>query len=85
MMLTALHHVQLAMPKGQEGQAGRFYADLLGLSERPKPASLSGRGGVWFEKGALRLHLGVEEGFAVSTPLTRLATGLKFWKQSDFR
>ncbi|UWP89542.1 VOC family protein [Aliiroseovarius crassostreae] len=63
MMLTALHHVQLAMPKGQEGQARRFYTDLLGLPERPKPARLSGRGGVWFEIGTLRLHLGVEEGF----------------------
>ena len=58
-----LHHVQLAMPKGAENQARAFYGDRLGLTEVAKPEALAGRGGVWFEAGDLRLHLGVEDPF----------------------
>ncbi|AMY69350.1 VOC family protein [Frigidibacter mobilis] len=61
--LLALHHVQLAMPAGGEAQARAFYGALLGLTEVPKPAPLQGRGGLWFERGSLRLHLGVEAPF----------------------
>ncbi|MCI2394284.1 VOC family protein [Aliiroseovarius sediminis] len=62
-MLTTLHHVQLAMPEGQENRARAFYVDLLGLDEEPKPPPLDGRGGVWFRRGDLRVHLGVEVPF----------------------
>ncbi|PYE85845.1 VOC family protein [Pseudoroseicyclus aestuarii] len=62
-MLLDLHHVQLAMPEGQEDVARAFYGGALGLPEVEKPAALQGRGGVWFETGALRLHLGVEAPF----------------------
>ena len=62
--LLALHHVQLAMPEGGEAEARGFYGGLLGLSEVPKPPHLVRRGGVWFERGGLRLHLGVERPFA---------------------
>jgi catechol 2,3-dioxygenase-like lactoylglutathione lyase family enzyme len=58
-----LDHVQLAMPPGEEAAARRFYRDALGLTEVPKPANLAARGGVWFEGGRLRLHLGVEADF----------------------
>ncbi len=58
-----IDHVQLAMPIGAEDQARTFYAGVLGLSEVPKPATLRARGGCWFEAGAVRLHLGVENGF----------------------
>lgn len=61
--LLALHHVQLAMPEGGEAAARAFYGSLLDLPEVPKPAALQGRGGVWFERGNLRLHLGVEAPF----------------------
>jgi catechol 2,3-dioxygenase-like lactoylglutathione lyase family enzyme len=54
-----LDHVQLAAPSGCEPEARRFYGDLLGLTEVPKPAALAGRGGVWFEQ----LHIGVAEPF----------------------
>jgi len=63
MPVTAIHHVQLAMPIGEEEAARRFYGDVLGLQEVAKPAPLAGRGGVWFEAGSLRLHLGVERDF----------------------
>jgi catechol 2,3-dioxygenase-like lactoylglutathione lyase family enzyme len=51
------------MPPQQEETARRFYGDLLGLTEVPKPANLAARGGVWFSGGGLRLHLGVERDF----------------------
>lgn len=60
----ALHHVQLAMPEGGEDAARAFYGDLLGLAETPKPPALAARGGVWFERGDLRVHLGVARPFA---------------------
>jgi catechol 2,3-dioxygenase-like lactoylglutathione lyase family enzyme len=60
---TAIHHVQLAMPAGEETQGRNFYGDLLGLEEIPKPATLAERGGLWFRIGALELHLGVEQDF----------------------
>ena len=64
MTILALDHVQLAMPPGREAEARAFYAGLLGLPERDKPEALAGRGGCWFERGAVRVHLGIEEGFA---------------------
>ena len=63
-MITGLDHVQLAMPRGQEGLARSFYAGLLGMTELPKPPVLAARGGCWFASGAAVLHLGVEEPFA---------------------
>ena len=62
-MLEGLDHVQLAMPAGGEAQARSFYADLLGLPEVPKPPHLAVRGGCWFERGALKVHLGVDGDF----------------------
>jgi catechol 2,3-dioxygenase-like lactoylglutathione lyase family enzyme len=62
-MLSALHHIQLAMPEGGEAQARAFYGGLLGLPEAAKSAALAGRGGVWFETATIRLHLGVERPF----------------------
>ena len=63
MPATAIHHVQLAMPRGEEDRGRAFYRDLLGLTEIPKAASLKERGGLWFEIGALELHLGIEDDF----------------------
>jgi len=59
----AIDHVQLAMPAGEEEAARRFYRDLLGMAEIPKPAELAKRGGCWFESGSVQLHLGVEADF----------------------
>ena len=63
MNVIALDHVQLAMPAGGEAQARAFYRDTLGIPETPKPPHLAARGGCWFERGALKLHLGVERDF----------------------
>ena len=59
----AIDHVQLAMPPGEESKARRFYADLLRMREIPKPAPLAARGGCWFARGSVQLHLGVEQDF----------------------
>jgi catechol 2,3-dioxygenase-like lactoylglutathione lyase family enzyme len=58
--IYGIDHVQLSMPPGEEDRARGFYVGLLGFSEVPKPESLAGRGGAWFESGECRLHLGVE-------------------------
>jgi catechol 2,3-dioxygenase-like lactoylglutathione lyase family enzyme len=62
-MLVALDHVQLAMPPGAEATAEAFYAGVLGLTRVPKPPVLAARGGCWFERAGVRVHLGVEEMF----------------------
>ena len=36
---------------------------ILGIPEVPKPAHLATRGGCWFERGSLKVHLGVEPDF----------------------
>lgn len=59
----AIDHVQVAMPAGAEETARRFYRDLLGMVELPKPEALAMRGGCWFESGKVQLHLGVEADF----------------------
>ena len=62
-MLLGIDHVQVAAPVGSEGEARRFYGELLGLPELPKPAALQARGGVWFACGAQQLHVGISEQF----------------------
>lgn len=63
--IVGIDHVQLAMPPGQDAEAAahRFYAELLGIPRVPKPATLATRGGCWFERPPLRVHLGVEADF----------------------
>jgi catechol 2,3-dioxygenase-like lactoylglutathione lyase family enzyme len=64
-MIRGLDHVQIAAPRGCEADARRFYGDLLGMREIPKPEALRARGGVWFTCGDGReLHVGVEDPFS---------------------
>lgn len=63
MEITAIHHVQLAMPPGEEQKATDFYHGLLGLPQVAKPPNLEKRGGCWFETSAVKIHLGVEPDF----------------------
>jgi catechol 2,3-dioxygenase-like lactoylglutathione lyase family enzyme len=62
-----LDHVQLAMPAGREADAVTFYEGLLGIPQVPKPDHLAVRGGCWFERGDLKVHLGVEFDFHPAT------------------
>jgi catechol 2,3-dioxygenase-like lactoylglutathione lyase family enzyme len=63
MRVLRLDHVQLAMPPGEEDRARAFFRDALGIPEVPKPPELAQRGGCWFERGELKIHLGVEKDF----------------------
>src|SRR5262249_25076277 len=63
MTIRAIDHVQLSMPAGRESEARAFYEGILGIPEVPKPAHLTTRGGCWFERGSLKVHLGVEPDF----------------------
>ena len=62
-VITAVDHVQLAAPPGSEDRLRAYYADVLGMTEIPKPPVLAARGGCWFQAGAVQLHLGVEADF----------------------
>lgn len=61
--LQRLDHVQIAAPPGCEAAARRYFGELLGLEELPKPSALAGRGGAWFRVGVHELHVGVEAKF----------------------
>ena len=63
MKVSGLHHVQLAMPRGEEAQAVAFYEGLLGIPQISKPSHLAARGCCWFESDAVRIHVGVEDDF----------------------
>ncbi|HJQ71283.1 MAG TPA: VOC family protein [Blastocatellia bacterium] len=63
MRIYGVDHIQVAIPPGAEQQARSFYAGVLGLYEIPRPADLASKGGMWFQVGAVQLHLGVETEF----------------------
>jgi catechol-2,3-dioxygenase len=58
-----LDHVQIAAPPDCEVAARRFYGEIIGLPEVPKPPVLRSRGGVWFQVSGEQLHIGVEQDF----------------------
>ncbi|MFF8691742.1 VOC family protein [Streptomyces sp. NPDC015144] len=62
-MIAALDHVQLAAPPGSEDALRAYYAEVLGMTEIPKPPALAARGGCWFRAGPVQLHLGIEPDF----------------------
>jgi catechol 2,3-dioxygenase-like lactoylglutathione lyase family enzyme len=51
------------MPPGREDEARAFYEGVLEIPEATKPPHLARRGGCWFERGLLKVHLGVEADF----------------------
>ncbi len=63
MQILRIDHVQLAMPRGGEDRAREFYSGLLEIPEVQKPAALARRGGVWFERDDVKVHLGVDAEF----------------------
>lgn len=60
MNVVGIDHVQLAIPPGGEAEARRFYGDVLGFVEVPKPAPMAARGGMWFQAGPVGIHIGIE-------------------------
>ena len=64
MAIVSLQHVQMTIPASQAAEARRFYGELLGLAEMPRPRSLpdAGRTGAWYRIGDQELHLRFEAG-----------------------
>ncbi len=60
-MITELNHVNVTVPRELEAAARHFYGTVLGLTEVPKPESSRGRGGAWYQLGAVQLHLSLED------------------------
>ena len=55
-----LNHIQLCIPTGKEAEARKFYSEIVGLKEIPKPQELIKNGGLWFEIADIQLHIGTE-------------------------
>jgi catechol 2,3-dioxygenase-like lactoylglutathione lyase family enzyme len=65
--LLSIDHVQFAIPVGCENAARRFFVELLGLTEVPKPTVLAARGGCWFRDGPVFVHCGISRDFTPAT------------------
>lgn len=81
--ITGLHHAQITVPGDAVEEARRFYCELLGMPEVPKPESLRGRGGFWFGTGDRDVHVGIEEGIDRGRTKAHLAyqvEGLDEWR-----
>lgn len=61
--IVGLHHLQIAMPAGEEAVAEDFYSGVLGFERVPKPPHLEVRGGCWFRAEGVEFHLGVDKDF----------------------
>jgi catechol 2,3-dioxygenase-like lactoylglutathione lyase family enzyme len=70
-----IDHVQLAIPVDGEASARRFWCDLLLFVEVPKPETLAKRGGAWFMRDSVTIHVGVEREF-VPAQKAHVALGL---------
>jgi catechol 2,3-dioxygenase-like lactoylglutathione lyase family enzyme len=60
-MNASFHHVNVTVPRSLEAEAKHFYGVVMGLQEVPKPETSRGRGGAWYQLGAMQLHLSIEE------------------------
>jgi catechol 2,3-dioxygenase-like lactoylglutathione lyase family enzyme len=77
-----IDHIQLAAPENCEHEARRFYVEIIGLKEIPKPENLRGRGGCWFQFGPQEIHVGVQKDFV---PATKAHPGLLVEGLEEFR
>jgi catechol 2,3-dioxygenase-like lactoylglutathione lyase family enzyme len=64
--VVRIDHVQLAIPRGRDDEARRFYGEVLGFTEVPKPEAMRARGGMWFQAGPVQIHLGIEDAMTPS-------------------
>jgi catechol 2,3-dioxygenase-like lactoylglutathione lyase family enzyme len=84
MKLLNIHHAQITIPTGEEDEARKFYSDLLGLKEIPKPEELQGRGGFWLELDGFQIHIGAEDNFdrtKTKAHLAYLVEDLDNWRK----
>ena len=60
--IRTIHHVALTGPTDELEEARRFYSDVLGLSETPRPEKELGRPGIWYRLGETELHIQCRDG-----------------------
>jgi catechol 2,3-dioxygenase-like lactoylglutathione lyase family enzyme len=83
MRILRLDHVLFEIPPGGEDTARRFYGDVLGLREIPKPEPMRARGGVWYDAGPFQLHLGAQPDMRppIKAHAAIVVTELDAWRQ----
>ena len=59
--VVKLSHVNVTVPRELEETTRHFYGVIMGLEEVPKPPESKGRGGAWYQLGAVQLHLSRED------------------------
>jgi catechol 2,3-dioxygenase-like lactoylglutathione lyase family enzyme len=62
MAIVRLQHVNVTVPPAAEVATKRFYGEILGLEEIPKPEESRGRGGAWYDMNGVQLHVSLEKG-----------------------
>lgn len=82
-MISAIHHVQLTVPKRDLQAAMLFYRDVLGLKLSTHRPEAWGPTGYWFVVGDREVHLGTEEG--VDRRATRAHIAFKVDDASAYR
>lgn len=55
--ITQLHHVQIFVPREAEQATRKFYGEILGLQEIPKPEVFHKNEGGWYQHGPNQLHV----------------------------
>jgi catechol 2,3-dioxygenase-like lactoylglutathione lyase family enzyme len=60
--IIRLQHVNVTVTPAAEVATKRFYGELLGLEEIPKPEESRGRGGAWYDMNGVQLHVSLEKG-----------------------
>jgi catechol 2,3-dioxygenase-like lactoylglutathione lyase family enzyme len=68
--IEAIDHVQVTVPRSVEEAAKHFYGVVLGLERVPKPEG-NARGGAWYQKGDVQVHLSLEEDVLASNSASR--------------
>ena len=84
-MILGIHHAQITIPKGAEDEARKFYCELLGLKELPKPEQLAGRGGFWLDVGDRQVHVGTEDisgRESTKAHVAYLVDDIEMWRKS---
>ena len=61
-----LDHIQLAIPQGSEDTCRKFWVGCLQFNQIEKPKNLKLRGGAWFRKEAVEIHLGIDTPFSAA-------------------
>jgi catechol 2,3-dioxygenase-like lactoylglutathione lyase family enzyme len=81
-IFKSIDHYQLASPKNTEDQSRKFFTEILLFLEVKKPLSLSFNGGLWFESGSIKIHVGTEDNFI---PARKAHPALEVENLHDFK